>query len=245
MTNVEKLFDFEKVKSTREGLELYVNFTKMVDSGKAAFSTWVLSVAKRFWNENPGKPSTAIKKFEAELEMEIKAIQESSQEKAAKKLSLTGNGGLAQAFKRIKTAVVLGADLNEFDTVSKLQAFVTERKNAETAQAERELAVNEIKMELEEEGLKPGTPEFDKALNDRTLTLIQGGKKGEKESSEEAQPASPKDRWDELCLGLAEELRSAAEELGEEEIERRFKGILTSLHNQLGQLRQKLLKSAG
>jgi hypothetical protein len=215
----DQLISFIKDEPVQAVLGKIARFIVNSRVAASGIGGWVHSLAVKF--NDPQSPAIAALRFENYMNAEIHTFLESSDAKDIKGLKqsdivLTGNGALANAFKKIKNAMMYGGDLcadegdNACPTISKCAQYAKKQKaikdKADTAEAARK----DIHAKLVSQGLEPGSDEFEKQLAFEMSLLLSaiGDDTGKGKPNEQEDEA--KDEWDLLGVEFAEALRMMA-----------------------------------
>lgn len=215
-------FNSESVRSDdKQGMILYSRAVRAMREAKSGIAGWVHSIAVRY--NNPQSPMLAATQFTNKMEELVEFITSEAageNQLELKDCKLTGGNPLSAAFRKVRAAMELGADLTQEDTCSKCDKFareMTEKKK----EAERMAAVA---AELSAQGIDPNSKEG--------LALIQG-KKSENTLDEEG------DEFDQLGKEFADALRKLsdinpgqARDMGKAAISRVAGAVQKALQNQ-------------
>lgn len=216
--NVTSLFDWSQITDDKEGMKMFSLFDRSSQQAKGSMSDWVWRMAmEEQWEKEVKSPlerkQTVADNFSKRLQAACDWV---SSEAAGEyrldlaRVKLTGNGGVAGAFKKIHTGILNGLDLKEFRSASACQ---TENTKISKAGAEADVSKRrreEAMLDAKDAGLEEGTPEFETEVDRLIQEMIR---KATEESSSDNSPipggsnAAQSDKFDLMGQEVANVLR--------------------------------------
>ena len=213
--NVTSLFDWSNVHDDIEGIKMYSLFDRSSASAKNSLAEWLWGMAyEEQWEKEVKSPVERCQTVSDNFTKRVQAACDYiTSERAGEyrlevaRAKLTGNSAIAGAYKKLNLAILNGADLREVRSASACQQFNTKvNKDNEADQ----LAIRrrkEAELDAIDEGLEPGTEEFEKEVEAIIQEAIRLASEEIETNGSAPAAAAPKDKFDLMGGEIADALR--------------------------------------
>lgn len=223
------LFDWDKVETDRDGIILFARFDRTNQTVKESVSRWIHRIAmEEQWGKEIKDPIARRQSIYDAFTLRLEAMRDYITSEAAgvnrmelARAKLTGNGGIAGAYKKIGQAILKGGDLRQLGTANACQQYVTaqnkENDAAETAKRRRDEAMldaidNGFKMAGTEDELKLFEGEVERLIQKSLREATAAALASDNTNTPVAAVGGPQDKFDLMGQEVANVLRNLHED---------------------------------